>query len=228
MRFVAGTETLNNLTVNRTGAGADLGLGSALTVNGTLTLTSGTITTGANTITLRPAGTLTRTSGWINGKLGMPVGTGSPTIVYEVGSAAVYTPIDLSFQNVTVAGSIAGGVVATDHPNIATSGLQPTKSVNRYYSIVNTGVTLTSYSATLRFVAGDIDAGTLTDSVEVRRFSGGSWNFETTGTRTSTSTQVTGVTAFGDLAIGEPVFRTVTSSAGPNGTIAPLGAQIVR
>jgi uncharacterized repeat protein (TIGR02543 family) len=228
MRFVAGTETLNNLTVNRTGAGADLGLGSALTVNGTLTLTSGTITTGANTITLGPAGTLTRTSGWINGKLGMPVGTGSPTIVYEVGSAAVYTPIDLSFQNVTVAGSIAGGVVATDHPNIATSGLQPTKSVNRYYSIVNTGVTLTSYSATLRFVAGDIDAGTLTDSVEVRRFSGGSWNFETTGTRTSTSTQVTGVTAFGDLAIGEPVFRTVTSSAGPNGTIAPLGAQIVK
>ena len=228
MRFVAGTETLNNLTVNRTGAGADLGLGSALTVNGALTLTSGTITTGANTIALGPAGTLTRTSGWINGKLRKPVGIGSPTIVYEIGSAAVYTPLDLSFQNVTVAGSVAGGVTAVEHPNIATSGLQSTKSVNRYFTTVNSGVTLDSYSATLRFVAGDVDAGTLTDSVEVRRFSAGAWNYVSTGARTATSTQATAVTGFGDLAIGEPVLRTVTSSAGPNGTIAPLGAQIIK
>src|SRR5205814_1849862 len=38
----------------------------------------------------------------------------------------------------------------------------------------------------------------------------------------------TGLTALGDIALGEPVTWTVTSSAAGNGTISPLGAISVK
>jgi hypothetical protein len=67
--------------------------------------------------------------------------------------------------------------------------------VNRYWSFTKVGSwTFTSYDATFTFVATDVDAGTNTSQVIVRRYDG-AWNTTTTGTRTATTTQATGLTA---------------------------------
>ncbi len=55
LRFAAGGNTLNNLVVN-TGAGTGLSLGSGLGISGILTLTAGTLSLLANTLTLNPTG----------------------------------------------------------------------------------------------------------------------------------------------------------------------------
>ncbi|MGH3053494.1 MAG: hypothetical protein ACRDL7_00775, partial [Gaiellaceae bacterium] len=92
------------------------------------------------------------------------------------------------------------------------------KSVNRYWTLSNSGTTFTSYSATFNFVSGDLDAGTSTATFEGRRFSGGTWSTLTAGTRTSTSTQITGATAFGDFACGNVLSVSVNNSVFAFGT----------
>ena len=65
MRFVGGSETLQNLTVNRTGSGG-VTLASPLTV-ASLTLTEGVVSTGSQTLTIAPGGAVTRTNGFVAG-----------------------------------------------------------------------------------------------------------------------------------------------------------------
>ena len=75
--------------------------------------------------------------------------------------------------------------------------------MNRYWTLASGGgLTFTSYSPTFTFVAGDVDAGAATASFIVQRFAAG-WNVTTIRTRTATTTQATGVTGFGDFAIGQ-------------------------
>src|SRR5262249_28521027 len=101
VRFGAGFQTLNNWTVNLTGAGVGVTLGTPLTVNGTLALTNGIVTTGANTLTVGTTGTVTRTNVWVNGTVTMPVPTGAPlTVSFEMGTATAYLPMTVAFESV--------------------------------------------------------------------------------------------------------------------------------
>src|SRR5207249_4166944 len=56
------TSGLQDLTVNRTGGGDTITLGGALSVSGTLTLTAGTLSNGAN-LTLGNGATISRATG---------------------------------------------------------------------------------------------------------------------------------------------------------------------
>lgn len=58
LKLTSGATTINNFTMNRTGTGAQFDLASPLTVNGTLTLTSGIVTTGQN-LMIAKAGQIT-------------------------------------------------------------------------------------------------------------------------------------------------------------------------
>ena len=203
--------TYAGLKINNA-SGVTLSGGNA-TATGVLTLTAGLLTTGSNsmittgtcaTSVSRPGGTPGHVVGFL--QKAIPVGASSCT--FEIGtSAAAYTPINTSYAGVTSTGNVLGSVAAGDHPNVAGSGVDGTKSVNRYWTLATptTGALPVggTYSATFNFLAGDVDAGAATGSFVVVRYFGGTWSATSTGARTGTSTQATALAAYGDFELGE-------------------------
>lgn len=215
---------LNNFTANRAGTSSAM-LGTDLTVGGVLGLTDGAVVTGSSTLALGTMGAVSRTNGYVIGNLKKHVSAGAGTsLSYEVGSASGYSPIDIVFGNVSGAGELTASTTPTDHPSIAGSGLDEPKTVNRYYTLTNSGTTFDQYGATVNFVAGDLDPGADPSKFVVWKFDSPTWTMATVGARTATSTQATGLTSFSDFAIGEPIVFTINASAGANGTISPSGA----
>jgi fibronectin-binding autotransporter adhesin len=208
----------NNLTVNNA---AGITLGGNTTVNGTTTFTSGTVTTGSNALYIPSTGTLSRTSGHVIGNLKKFTATGATTRTFEVGDANNYAPVTVAFGSVATAGDLTASTTAGDHPNIATSTIDASKTVNRYWTLANTGIGFTNYGATFTFAAGDVDAGASTSAFIVGRFAAATWNYPTVGTKTSTSTQTTGLTSFGDFQLGELGTPTLVLAD----AVAPLGNQ---
>ncbi len=102
-----------------------------------------------------------------------------------------------------MAGDLTVSTTAGDHPAIGTSTFDPAKTANRFWTLTNSGITFTTCSATFTFAAGDLDSGVDPDHLVVEAYSGGTWTSLATGTRTSTSTQATGIASFGDFAVGE-------------------------
>jgi len=155
---------LTNLTVDRTGAGASATLAASIDISGVLTLTNGTLITGANTVTMGSVATVARTNGYVNGLLRKPVSTGAATQTYEIGSASGYAPVALAFGAVTTPGTVTASVTAGDHPNLPSSTLDPSRSVNRYWTLVNGGIAFDRYSATFTFPAADVDVASPTST----------------------------------------------------------------
>lgn len=141
-------------------------------------------------------------SGHVVGNLRRAVTTGSNTYAFTIGDATNYSPVSLALNSVSASGNITASTTAGDHPQIATSGLNASKSVNRFYTLSNSGVSLTSYNATFTFVSGDLDASVNTANMLVGRYAT-SWTYPAVGTLTSTTAQATGLSAFGDFALAE-------------------------
>ena len=79
-------------------------------------------------------------------------------------------------------------VTSGDHPNIATSGLDSAKSVNRWWTLTTTGVVGAAstspgtYGATFTFVnPASFDAGANTAVFEAERWTGATWAVSITG-----------------------------------------------
>ncbi len=233
-------KTLTNLTVEFAGASAQgngantfgglkinnsigLTLSGNATVNGTLTLASGNITTSLNAVIISSTGIVSRTSGHIVGNLQKNAATGATSLTFEVGDSSNYTPVTVSFASVTSAGNLVANTTAGDHPNIGTSNILSSKSVNRYWTLTNSGISFTTYSATFNFATGDLDGGTNTAALIVGKYSSGTWSYPTVGTRTANSTQTTGLSAFSDFQLGEPTIPAVAllKSVSPSGPQPP-------
>ena len=197
---VTNSGTFTNVTVNNA---AGLVTATNLTVNGALTLTSGVITT--NSFAVKANGDVIRTSGHIAGNLTKPVSTTTSTITYEIGGANLYRPINFTFNGITTAGTLTASVSqsAGTHPNFGTSNISYEKRLDRYYTVSNSGVGFTTCDAVFNFDASDVINGANTSSFIAKRFASSAWANETTGNLTGSSTQVIGLTSFGDFAFGE-------------------------
>ncbi|MGA9115894.1 MAG: choice-of-anchor D domain-containing protein, partial [Bacteroidota bacterium] len=193
---------------------SDVALGGGVTVGDTLFLEGGTVTTGSFTVAIGPSGHVARTSGHVAGNLQKDVPTGTTVArTFEIGDAAVYAPVDVTLSGVTVPGNLSASTTGTDHPNLPTSGIDVSKSVNRYWSFTASAMGFGSYDATFNYATGDIDPGANTSGFIAEKYSGGVWSGLTEGTLGGTSTQITGATSFSDFAVGEeappllPVFQ---------------------
>jgi len=210
---LSGTGTYTNLILNDANGAT---LSNNLTVNGVLTFTNGIITTSAvDTVIISAGASVSRTSGHVNGNLEKNFSTGSNVLrLFEIGDAATFAPDTITFASVTAAGNLTCSVTAGDNPTIASSGVDPNHSVNRYWTISNNGIAFTTYKATFDFTAGDIDAGSTTGTFIVGKLDA-AWSLTGVGTRTGTSTQATGMNsiyASGSSFVIGNVATTATNS----------------
>ena len=175
-----GALTLNN--ANGLSASADL------TIGGTLTLTTGRLDAGASTIIVGPGGNVVRTGGWVVGRLEKHAAAGPAVgLTFEIGDTVRYTPVSVAFGTVTTPGDLTAWTTPGDHPNVASSGVAGNRSVNRYWTVANTGIVFDTYDATFTFAAADVDAGATPAAFIVAKRDGTTWTRPTIGTRTATT-----------------------------------------
>ncbi len=199
--------TVNNLTFANP---SSVTLSAGTTAAGTLDLGATPVATGANTLAVSSANAVARTTGYVDGNLRLTVATGANvTRTFPVGTAGGYTPVTVMFGSVTTAGNLTVKPVAGDSPNIGTSTLVASKSLNRYWTLTNSAIVFTNYSATFGFPgafgSGDaqLDPGTNTANLRVGSYNSPTWTYPTVGVRTGTSTQATAITTFGDFQLAE-------------------------
>ena len=220
---------LQNFTINRA---TGINLGASLSVSGTLTLTLGKITTGASTLILTTAGTVFGggSSSYVAGTLKKGFGsTGSgQSFAFPIGDATSYTPVALANMAITTIGNLTASTTAADQTGGA-NGLNPIKSVNRYWTITADTLVVSSYDPTFTFVAGDVDSSADTGNFVIRKYNGSAWSATTTGTRTSSSTATTGLSSFSEFDIGEdlPVATPKTFSRQPNTSLKMLISDLM-
>ena len=204
---VAGT-----LTINQSAPATAVTLNGNGTVNGSLSFVLGKISTGSNTITIGTSGTITgadQSTGWIVGNLKkLTASSASPSFTYAIGDATNYTPLELTFTgNTSVAGGLTAKINTGDHPQIASSGLNSTKSVNKNWTLTNDALAdFESYSAAFSYTSADIDVSSTPSNYKVGLYSSSVWSITTTLATPPpfTTTTATGISDFGDFAIGEP------------------------
>ena len=207
----------NNLVVDK--PGGNLVLQGNESVNGTLTLTNGQIVTGANLMTMNAGAAVARTNGWVNGNFSKNFAAGANVArTFEVGDATTYAPVNIVVATVSVAGNFIVSTTGGDHSSIAASDINPSKDVNRYWTLATSGISFTTFSSTFNFAAADLDAGVNTAAFVCRRFGGGVWSGTTAGVRTGTSVQITGQSVVGDFACGNVLSVSVSNNVFAFGT----------
>lgn len=204
--------------ITNTGA---ITLNAAKVLNASVPLTIGAnnLSTGTNTLTLAGNcaansgnGSLSRTSGYVIGNLQLTFPTTASTCIYHVGDSTGYAPVTVVL-GATAGGTLTGRVDAGDHPDTTSSGsgIDSTKSANHYWTL--TAGTLSpsvTYAATFQFCANtgsctatEVDAVANAGNFNVALKASGIWSMKTAGTRNAYSTQATGISGFGEFAVGE-------------------------
>ena len=200
---------LNNVTINNA---AGVTSNGSSTVNGILNFISGKLITGNNFVTIGTSGSTTGAgagTGWVVGNLIKQTATNaSPSFAYAIGDATNYTPISLTFtgnNTASTTGSITATTTAGDHPQLATSDLDGNKTVNRTWNLLNNGVSgFTNYTVNLNYSAAETDAAATPASLVIRKYEGTTWTAPSTfGTSTDVRTSASGITGFGDFAVGQ-------------------------
>jgi hypothetical protein len=219
---VGSTGDFNNLVVNKPSGSCNLRTNIA--VDGTLIFTLGNLVTSSDTVIIGASGSVLRTSGHVFGNLQKQIPLGAPSATFEVGDAGTYAPVNVAFAIVSAPGSLTASTSGGDHPNLLTSGIDPTVDVNRYWSLRNKGIGFTTCAATFNYAPSDVDGGADPNAFIAQKYDAPIWSQPAVGVRTGTSTQVVGLTSFSDFAFGGIETDTIFASASAHGTISPSGS----
>ena len=216
--------TIFNLLIFRGTIAGTGSIGSIITFNtnpvdnGELTLTGnqiittllnfnyGNIVTGPNKLIVASTASVQNNSGtqwYVNGNLQMNFPAGNNTKNYRIGDATGYRPVSLTLSDVSGTGGVIASTTNGDHPNIGSSQILAAKSVNRFWTFTNTGLTFSNASPVLNWDISEVDPGVDSSNLKAGKFNTPNWSYPSVSNISSTSIQVNGVTSFSDLAIGE-------------------------
>lgn len=178
--------TTHNMTVGTPSPVAGTCPNAATVPATVLTLTSGQVTTGINTLTIGNGSAIAGAGGlnFIVGYLAKPIIIGgNETSVFEVGTGTSYAPLTFFFSCVTSTATVTVSSVGQDTPQIMTSTIDSYQSLNRYWTMsvvaAHSAWFTSSLSNTLTFtyVAGDIDPPpTAAGSFAVEIYSASGWS----------------------------------------------------
>ncbi|TAE24656.1 MAG: hypothetical protein EAZ92_13085, partial [Candidatus Kapaibacterium sp.] len=205
-----------NLRLNGTGT---LGLNAATTLNGSLILNSGTLSTATNTLTVANAnfGAVTRTGGLVEGPLrrAFPAGMNSGAWLFPVGKGGVYLPFTVNNPN-----TMGGATAEVEAFNVGSGGngdgttiLAPSISGTEYWRTQVTGGMFTDGLMQVG-KTGLTGASILGSSLtQTGLYSSSGPNSFAAGTPpTLTQTIATGLTFF---ALGTPIGLSATGTTPP-------------
>jgi hypothetical protein len=185
--------TFNNLAINNA---AGVTLGNSQTVNGNLTLTSGLITTGANTLTHGCDGIITGQSAtsYIDGKLARVYCAPAPVSKeFPIGKGGNYRPLTLNYTALDATST----VTAEQFENVIPGSLPANAyTQNRYWNIIESGSTARTYSLTLN--GNPFNPG---DGVPVILKGNGTTNSAIAATYSSPDFTIAGQTTFSNFAV---------------------------
>ncbi|MCX6137150.1 MAG: hypothetical protein NTV54_06620 [Ignavibacteriales bacterium] len=188
---LSGTGQYGNLTIND-GNGATLA--ANLIVSGALTLTSGVINASTYTVKILQGGSVSPGPGYVQGRMQRFFDASTLSQVFAIGDVAGYTPATVQFAAVTNPGGyLTVNTTNGDHANVASSTIDGSNSVNRYWTVASDGFVFSTYSAAFTYVAADVDVPGNELTFKVGRYNAG-WTYPTLGTVNSTSAQGTGIT----------------------------------
>jgi hypothetical protein len=217
----AAGQNFNQLTVNRTGAGGNVTLDGSVHIVSTLTLTEGTITTGAaNTLQLGEAASVARTNGSVVGNLKKLFG-GAGSFTFPSSTEAGYAPVDA--QVTAGAGSLT--VSGTDGKLPAVTGAN---ALTRYWTLAGSGITA---NLTFHYNAADVSVTPPATEASYSLIKNGSGVLQVapnSSTNASTHTATaTGVNTFSDWTLAEPasVFGSLQFDA-PSYSVGESGATV--
>ncbi|MEC4049480.1 T9SS sorting signal type C domain-containing protein [Flavobacterium sp. SUN046] len=215
------TNVLNNLTINRTTSGA-MSLGNELNVNGTLTLTAGTLSLGTNNLIIGASGAISVSSP-DNTKMIIANGAGqlrkvftaNGSFTYPVGdSSSNYTPATLNFTAGSYSSAYAGiNLTKTKH----SSNTSATDYISRFWTVTSSGITSPTYTGSFTYVASDV-AGTEAN-LYGGRYASSAWTCMD-AVNTTTHTISKSISAFGDITAGDIAAMGCCVNPTDGGTIA--------
>ncbi|MBN4061630.1 hypothetical protein JYU20_00345 [Bacteroidales bacterium AH-315-I05] len=209
------SEIFNSLTINKTTGDITLGTTSNATVNGTMTLTSGDIITGANILIMSSSSTLSGggVSSHVNGNMRHTIAAVGPTtVVFPVGNGIIYRRINLENVNHT------SGAAATYTANMINSsagalgytvpGTLVKVSGIRHWEIVRAGAANFTDARVRLYWGGDDQVSDLPNLAVAKDDGASNW-IDLSGT-------ATGLPASGDIL--SAVFTTFSKFALANRT----------
>jgi hypothetical protein len=207
-----GEATFDNLTLNNASGLALTDAG--ITVNGTLDMASGILTTGANTATIGSSGSIANAgaSKYVNGKLAQTFSdVGSK--VFPIGKGGNYRPVSFNYTALT-----GTSVVIAEQTESGMTGTLPANTTllttGRYWTISQTGGTELQYYVTL-----DATGYTASNTVlMLKKDAGTILSYPVTASAPG-YTNASALTTFSDFTLGE---STCLISTGPAPKVADL------
>ena len=221
--------TINNLTIANS-AGVSLS-GNDQTVSGTLALTSGMLTTSANSLIIGAAGSVTRTSGWILGneqKVFGSTGAGK-SFTFDIGDSSDYEPLAVSSLTVNTTGNLKASTTHDRHPQLGTAGLNSSGCVAQYWTLSVVSGSYGTYQAQFTYPVEETSGTPSTYFGKL--WNGSAWSTagSVSGMPENTTTTLAGLSSFGDFALGSsgPIAIADSFTRAPNLTLKILKSALI-
>ncbi len=198
---IYGTGTIQKLTIDNF---TDVLIQGAQTINSELSFSTGKLFTDTNILILESAATITNASAtsYVVGNLQRNFTTTGPKD-YPIGDATLYAPLTLDVQVIVPGGGIIAHTIPGVHPEIASSGIDPDKAVNRFWNLTNAGLNFQDLVVTFNWDAADVDLNADFNNFIVKKYDAPDWIDFQVFNRTSLSITAGQLTSFSDFQIGE-------------------------